>query len=703
MVAPLDRNRLADEPSPYLQQHAENPVHWQPWDDIAHTGASDRDVPIFCSIGYAACHWCHVMEEESFEDERVAERLNANFIPIKVDREERPDVDRIYQTICQLVSGSGGWPLSVFLTPDGRPFHVGTYFPPTSKRGQPGFIDILDRIHSSWESDREAIEDRADQWQHAIQQEVEVTTGRDAEPDTEPVLRDVARAVLRSADTEYGGFGNSGPKFPQPQRIEALLRADSRLNDDAYRSVATTALFAMADRGLYDHLGGGFHRYATDREWRIPHFEKMLYDNAELPGAYLAAYQLTDQQRFATVTTETLAFVTRELQHSAGGLYSTLDAQSNGEEGAYYVWEREEVARSIDDDQRVDLLCDRYGITPGGNFDGGRTVLSLMESVESLANAHEITEQTVRDQLAEGRRELLAARSTRQRPARDEKILAGWNGLMISTFAEAGLVLDPTWLDPARDALSFIQDELWDGRLSRRYKAGDVGIPGYLDDYAYVARGAIDLYQATGTFEWLEFAVALADVIVEEFWDASEETLYFTPTSGESLVSRPQDPYDQSTPSSLAVGLEVLSILDTFVPTRGFDEMVHSTLDTYEAAIAGAPLQHIGLALVRDRVAAGPLEWTIVAEDIPEEWRDVIAATYSPDRLIARRPPDKQTLESWVARLGGEEIPPIWRDRTQQSDMPTVYLCRDYTCSAPLTDPADAATWIDQLGPVATD
>ena len=381
MSTRASENRLDEEESPYLRAHADNPVHWQPWDEQALQEARERDDPIFLSVGYSACHWCHVMAEESFDDEAVAEILNEQFVPIKVDREERPDVDRIYQTICQQVSGRGGWPLSVWLTPDQRPFQVGTYFPKEPKRGMPGFTELLEDIANSWSDpeEREQIENRAEKWTDALAGELESVPDKPREPE-EDVAETAAKAAVRAADRDHGGWG-SGPKFPQTGRIHLLLRAHKRTDRDVYREVATEALDAMAAGGMYDHVGGGFHRYATDRDWTVPHFEKMLYDNAELPRAYLAGYQVTGDERYLTVATETFDFIQRELTHEDGGFFSTLDAQSENEagereEGAFYVWTPGQVEDAVDDEIAASLFCDRYGVTDRGNFEG-TTVLTI--------------------------------------------------------------------------------------------------------------------------------------------------------------------------------------------------------------------------------------------------------------------------------------------------------------------------------------
>ncbi|MCU4971191.1 thioredoxin domain-containing protein [Halobacteria archaeon AArc-m2/3/4] len=703
MNAPTQRNRLDEEESPYLRQHEDNPVNWQPWDDAALEAARERDVPIFLSIGYSACHWCHVMEEESFADEEVAQALNEDFVPIKVDREERPDVDSIYMTVCQLVTGQGGWPLSAWLTPEGKPFYVGTYFPRESKRGMPGFLDLLENIRNSWENDREEIENRAQQWTDAAKGQLEETSGSGLDagerraPPTSDVLESAADAAVRGADRKFGGFGTNGPKFPQPARIHALFRAADRTGNDEYRRVALEALDAMASGGLYDHVGGGFHRYCVDRDWTVPHFEKMLYDNAEIPRAFLAGYQLTGDDRYAEVVRETLAFVDRELTHEEGGFFSTLDAQSEDEhgereEGVFYVWTPDAVREVLEDETDADLFCERFGITEGGNFEG-TTVLTIDASIDALADEFDLATDAVEDRLESTRRELFEAREQRPRPPRDEKVLASWNGLMIDTFAEAAIVLgDDAYADSAVAALEFVRERLWDadsGRLSRRFKDRDVRIDGYLEDYAFLARGALTCYEATGEVDHLAFALELARTIEEEFWDPERGTLYFTPESGESLVTRPQELGDQSTPSSTGVAVEVLLALDHFADDD-FEAITETVLQTHGNKLEANPIEHVTLCLDADRLATGALEVTVAADTVPKKWRDRLGETYLPDRLLSRRPPTEDRLTEWLEELELEDAPPIWADRTARDDEPTLYVCRSFTCSPPVHDVDEA-------------
>ena len=742
MTKPVDRNRLDEAASPYLRQHADNPVDWQPWDEQALAAARERDVPIFLSIGYSACHWCHVMEDESFEDDTVARVLNEHFVPIKVDREERPDVDTIYMTVCQLVTGRGGWPLSAWLTPDGRPFYVGTYFPKESKRGMPGFLDILQQIRHAWQTDRDELEGRADEWTDRVREHLERTPDATPIPDSDtppadrtadvrttdsrgdsvptydgpeepklgPGLTELGDTLLRSTDDEHGGFGSGGPKFPQPRRVEALLRTGARTDRTPLLEAATGTLDAMVSGGLYDHVGGGFHRYCVDADWTVPHFEKMLYDNATISRVLLAGYQVTGDERYASVVRETVEFVDRELTHPDGGCYSTLDAQSPGtdrepEEGAFYLWTPEEVEDALagheDASLRTALFCDRYGVTEDGNFEG-ETVLTIDSSISSLASTYELTEAAVESHLEATREIVFEARANRPRPSRDEKVLAGWNGLLIDAAAEASIVLqDDRYEQQALDALSFVRDHLWDAesnRLSRRYMDGSVAIDGYLEDYAFLARAALTCYEATGAVEYLRFALELARVIVDAFWDEDAGTLYFTPADGESLLVRPQELGDQSTPSPTGVAVQTLLALDPFTDAP-FGDAAEAVLATHASDVADRPLQHVSLALAADTVSTGLLELSVVGTELPTEWTDALAETYAPDRLLARRPVSEDALEDWLAELSLDSTPPIWAGRTEGKDEPTVYACRNRACSPPLSDLGEALSWHDSPGP----
>ena len=697
----LRRNRLDEEASPYLQQHADNPVHWQPWDETALETARELDRPIFLSIGYSSCHWCHVMAEESFSDPNVAETVNEAFVPIKVDREERPDLDSLYITVCQLVRGHAGWPLTVFCTPDGKPFFVGTYFPKDASQRQPGFRQLVQDVADAWADpeQRAESEERAEQWTAAARGELEDVPDAPGEL-SDGLLTDAADHAVGQADREYGGFGR-GQKFPNPARVELLLRASTRGRDEA-GTVARETLDAMASGGLYDHVGGGFHRYCTDREWVVPHFEKMLYDQAGLVLTFLAGSQRFDSDRYASVARETLEFLDRDLRHDAGGFFSTLDARSehDGEqvEGAYYVWTPERVDAAIDDETDADLFAARYGIGKGENFPEGAepdwTVLTETTSIGDLAASFDLSEVEIEDRLARARKQARHARGDRPAPARDEKVLAGWNGLAIRAFAEAGLVLDDSYADTAVEALDFVRERLWDGdRLTRRWKDGDAAGDGYLEDYAFLARGALATYEATADVRHLDFACSLADALVAEFYDEDAGTLYFTPEGGESLIARPQALEDSSTPSSTGVAVDVLDALAQFRPDSQFGTVARRVAETHAETVDATPLNHAALALATDALATGRYELTVAADSLPTRWRGTLADRYLPLRLLSVRPPTEDGLQAWLDTIGLDSAPPIWAGREARDGEPTVYACRNRACSPPTHDLAEALDW----------
>ena len=722
MSQPTERNRLAAEASPYLRQHADNPVNWQPWEDDAFERAREHDVPVFVSIGYSSCHWCHVMAEESFADESVAAVLNESFVPVKVDREERPDVDSTFMTVCQLVTGGGGWPLSAWCTPEGKPFYVGTYFPPEPRGNHPGFLGLCRRIADSWSDpeQRAEMERRAEQWVESARDELESIPDRPGSPPDSDLVTEAAAAALRGYDEEYGGFGSGGAKFPLPGRIDLLMRAYAKTDRDAFATAATGTLDGMASGGMYDQIGGGFHRYAVDRTWTVPHFEKMLYDNAELPMTYLDGYRLTGDPSYARVAAESLAFVERELRHGDGGFYSTLDARSvppadrgdddDPTEGAFYVWTPAEVDELLDE-PAASVIKRRYGIEPGGNFERGTTVPTIATSLSTLETDHDLSRTELRELLMTARVELFEARERRPRPSRDEKVLAAWNGRAISAFAAGGRTLGDPYLDIAREALTFCREHLYDdgaGTLARRWFDGDVGGPGYLDDYAFLARAAFDVYAASGDPEPLGFAIDLAEELLDAFHDPDDGTIYFTRKPGETamgersgdegaddhLFARPQEFTDRSTPSSLGVAVETLAILDAFRTDRRFREVAASVLATHSDRVRASPLEHVSLVRAAERVESGGVELTVAAEEIPDAWSETLGETYLPGAIVAPRPPTADGLDAWLDRLDLPEAPPIWADRDAMDGEPTVYACKRFSCSPPQTDIEAAIEWL---------
>ncbi|GAB6877774.1 thioredoxin domain-containing protein [Halorubrum gandharaense] len=727
MSQPTERNRLDEEASPYLRQHADNPVNWQPWGEEAFERAREHDVPVFVSIGYSACHWCHVMEEESFEDESVAATLNESFVPVKVDREERPDVDSTFMTVCQLVTGGGGWPLSAWCTPDGKPFYVGTYFPPEPRGNHPGFKGLCERISESWaDPDQRAdMKDRADQWVASARDELEAVPDQPGEVPDEDLIGDAAAAALRGYDEAYGGFGTSGPKFPMPGRIDLLMRAYAASGRDAFANAALGTLDGMASGGMYDHIGGGFHRYAVDRDWTVPHFEKMLYDNAELPLNYLDAYRLTGDTSYARVAQESLGFLIREMRHERGAFFSTLDARSRPpesrgrdgdepEEGAFYAWTPSEVDAVLDE-PAASVVKDRYGIEPGGNFERGTTVLTIATSLEAIEEEYGLTRPEIRDLLMEARLDLFDAREERPRPARDDKVIAAWNGRTISAFASASRALGDAYAETAREALDFCREALYDAEtrtLNRRWLDGDVQGPGYLDDYAFLARGALDTYAVTGDVEPLAFALELAEELLDAFHDEDDGTLYFTREggpdesedgAGDGLFARPQEFTDRSTPSSLGIATELLALLDGFRPDDRFRSVAESVVATHAGRIQASPLEHVSLVRAAERVRSGGTELTIAAApdsagrvDVPASWNRQLGERYLPGVLVAPRPASGAGLDEWLDRLGLDTTPPIWAGRDALDGESTVYACQDFACSPPETDLEAALDWFGE-------
>ncbi len=540
-------NRLAGETSPYLLQHASNPVDWYPWGEEAIRRARAEDKPIFLSIGYSACHWCHVMEHESFEDPQIAALMNEHFINIKVDREERPDLDQIYMTAVQAMTGHGGWPMSVFLTPDLKPFYGGTYFPPTDSRGMAGFPRVLLSVHQAWEERRDEIRHSAAEMTEQLQAYGTLPRGSGTlEAD---LLDNAARAILRNFDPTHGGFGRA-PKFPHPMDVKVLLRHHARTGDEYALHAVRHTLDKMARGGIYDHLGGGFARYSTDERWLVPHFEKMLYDNALLASAYLEAYQATREAEFGRVARETMDYVLGRMTDPEGAFYSTEDADSEGVEGKYYVWSLAEIDDVLGAD-RAKTFSYVYDVTESGNWEH-QNILNLPKPIGQAARMLGRDEDELRAELAPDRARLLAVRDRRVPPGKDTKVLVSWNGLMIAALAEGGRILrDARYLDAAGRAAGFILDRMRqaDGRLLHTYKDGRARLDAYLDDYANFLDGLTRLYEATGEPRWIESALELTQVLSDEFSDPAHGGFFYTGHHHEALIARQKDFTDNATPS----------------------------------------------------------------------------------------------------------------------------------------------------------
>ncbi|MFO7273845.1 MAG: thioredoxin domain-containing protein [Bacillota bacterium] len=659
------------EASPYLQQHAYNPVDWYPWGPEALERARREDKPIFLSIGYSSCHWCHVMERESFADPAIAAIMNEHYVCIKVDREERPDLDDIYQTICQMVTRSGGWPLSVWLTPDQKPFYVGTYFPPSPRYGRPGFPQVLLALARAWREKRAEVEEVAENWARGIAQSDALLPPSGPVPDRQ-LIADAARALAARVDRQHGGFGGA-PKFPNTPALELLLRCWKATGDQEFLGLVTLTLRKMAEGGIYDQLGGGFHRYSVDARWAVPHFEKMLYDNALLPPVYLAAWQATGEPVFRRIVEETLDYVLREMTHPDGGFYSTTDADSEGEEGKYFVWDPQEIAAVLGPDLGA-LLCRYYGVTEAGNFEHtGKTVLHMAEPAEALAADLGLPAEEVERRLAEGRRRLLEARQRRVPPFRDEKILTGWNGLMITAMARAGRALRrPEYTEAARRAAEFVLTRLADGGggLWRRFKDGQVGIPGYLEDYAFLAAGLIDLYEATFDERYLREALRLTGETLRRFYDGAG-SFHLTESRAEPLIHRPRDTMDASVPSGTAVAVMNLLRLQPYRRDDRFRQVAEEVFRAHGELMSRAPGGTATLLQALDLYFSGPTEVTLVG-DPPEEWLEALGRRYEPNLVLTRIPAPRDDA-------------PIWAGKAAVDGAPTAYVCRNFACSPPAT------------------
>lgn len=675
-------NRLANETSPYLLQHAYNPVDWYPWGDEAFAKASAEDKPVFLSIGYSACHWCHVMERESFENEEIAQFLNEHYVSIKVDREERPDLDQIYMSAVQLITRRGGWPMSVFLTPDGEPFYGGTYWPPVSRHGMPGFKDLLIKLFDYWAHKREEVLKSADELVTAIDQMARSTYAPSEEQLSAETLRTASHQLVSATDRRHGGFGGA-PKFPHPMDIRVLLRAAQRFDDTEPLEMAKLTLDKMAAGGIYDHLGGGFHRYSTDAHWLVPHFEKMLYDNALLVPAYLEMYQCTGDERYASVVRETLDYVLREMTAPEGGFYSTQDADTEGEEGKFFVWSEEEIVARLGADDAA-LFNAAYGVTPRGNWEG-KNILNRVGDHDALAQSAGMTPQEFAGKLEDCRERLRTARSERVAPARDDKILVAWNGLMISAMAQAAATLDePRYLEAARHAAEFHLENLRDdsGRLLHSFKDSRARFAAYLDDYACLINGLLDLYAADFNPAAVEQAASLADEMLAHFADEEEGGFYYTANDHERLITRTKDSQDQATPSGNGMAATCLLRLGDLTGTTRYLEAAEKTL-TWMAGLLQEHPRACGQALLALDLLLGPTFEVAIVDgpnsDEAEAWIRQLRQHWLPRVQLARRPAELTDLPQVLESL--------FADRPPSSKSTQAFVCERGRCLEP------AMTW----------
>ena len=657
-------NRLAYETSPYLLQHAHNPVDWRPWGEEALGAARAADKPIFLSIGYSACHWCHVMERESFENEQTAALMNSHFVNIKVDREERPDLDAIYMEAVQAMTGSGGWPMSVFLTPTGQPFYGGTYYPPQPRYGMPSFSQVLLAVSDAYKSRREDIETQAQRLTDAIGRTASLSAGRDAlGPE---ILSQAAARLLQQFDQQYGGFGDQ-PKFPQPMTLEFAMCQYRRSRDPDVLHIAEHTLQQMAAGGIYDQIGGGFHRYSVDRIWLVPHFEKMLYDNAQLLRAYLHAWQINPRPEYRRIVDETVDYVLREMTAPEGGFYSAQDADSEGEEGKFFVWTADEI-EAILGKEEADLLGRAYGVTPAGNFEG-KTILNLKHPPAGFAAA---------------RHKLFTAREKRVKPGRDEKILTEWNGLMIHALADVGVILErEDALQAATKSAAFILAEMSqpNGLLFRSYKDGRAGAANAcLEDYAAFARGLVALYEATFESRWLAEAVRLTKIMQTQFADEAHGGFFQTGIAHEQLIVRRKDLIDNAIPSGNSMAAELLLRLAKLTGNEEYRSEAARIFQIMAAAMAQQPTGFGRMLHALDDLLSPSQEVAIVGSlDDPRTQALLREARrhYLPHTVLALKEPSENHHPSL----------PLLHGRTLADGQPAAYVCHNYACQLPVTEP----------------
>ncbi len=707
VAQPAVTNQLDRATSPYLRQHAAQPVHWQEWGPTALALARQTDKPIFLSIGYSACHWCHVMARESFTDPDIAAVLNAFFVNIKVDREERPDLDEIYmQATLALNEGQGGWPMSVWLTPDLKPFFAGTYFPPAARWGRPGFKDLCQRIGEVWRAHRTDIATQADKLAEVVRTNLRATSSGEP-PALGPLVTETALGLARSFDPDNGGLtGGGSHKFPPSMALDLLLRTAARLPpDDAQRQqlvdLAQLTLDRMAEGGIYDQLAGGIHRYSTDVEWHVPHFEKMLYDQALVSRIYLDGYQFTRRPLYARIAREILDYVLADLRDAAGGFYSSRDADSQGQEGRYYVWSRDEVLAALGpDDGR--LLCCYFDITELGNWNDphqpgvAKSIPRVLRCAETAARLHRLELPELQERLARGRQKLLAVRQSRIPPALDDKILCEWNGLMLGSLARGGCVLgEPRFLDAAARAADFLWEHHYvAGRLRRSSRAGHASPGAFLSDYAAFTDGLLELYEATFAPHWLARALQLTHALVEHHWDRDHGGFFFTAHDHEDLIARSKDAHDNAVPSGNSLALLNLLRLAALTGDSSWQDLAQQQMAAFAADVARAPWAAERFLAAVDFAQQSPVETTIVGDPALPATRALLAevhATYLPNRVLVCYDPAGSDCQP-PSELAAPSLRSAYR---QVAGQPTAYVCRARRCHPPVTSPSELRALLD--------
>ena len=668
----MSENKLGHESSPYLLQHAKNPVHWHAWNEEALGRAKKENKPIFLSVGYSSCHWCHVMAHESFEDEEIAKIMNENFVNIKVDREERPDLDDIYQKACQMTTGQGGWPLSVFLTPDQRPFYVGTYFPALDSYGRPGFGSLCRQLAQSWKEKPNDVEKAADNFmqnlgnlqQHQAPSKIDKS-----------ILDEAAINLLQIADATYGGFGQA-PKFPNASNLSFMFRYSKLSGISKFEKFALLTLKKMAKGGIFDQIGGGFHRYSTDARWLVPHFEKMLYDNALLPIVYSEAYQITKDPFFENVVKKTLDYVIREMTSSDGTFFSAQDADTNGEEGQTFVWKKQEIEKILGQDSEI--FCIYYDVTDGGNFEGN-TILANNINASSLGFKFGKSEPEIENLISKCSEKLLEIRNKREQPGKDDKIITSWNGLMVSAFLSGYRITDDSkYLDAAKQSIDFFESNFEKNHiLHRTFKNAEPKLNGYLDDYAYMANASVDMFENTSQPKYLSFATNLANYLITHFWDDSTNGFFFTSDDHEKLIMRPKNNYDLSMPSGNSVAAYVLLKLYHITQNKQFLEIAKKIIESQAISAAENPFAFGYLLNALYLYYQKPTEITII-NDKNSELVSSLRKKFLPESIMVLVE-NQSNLEALSKHsfFSGKEF---------QNDKTTVFVCKNFSCSLPLSD-----------------
>jgi uncharacterized protein YyaL (SSP411 family) len=687
-------NHLAEEKSPYLQQHSNNPVDWYPWGEEAFEKARTEKKPIFLSIGYSTCHWCHVMEKESFEDIKIAGMMNDVFISIKVDREERPDIDRIYMTFCQMLTGSGGWPLTIIMTPDKKPFFAGTYFPKDNRMGKTGMKGLIARIKELWDTKHEEVLKTAEDIAYSL---IKTATPRISKEIDESIFDKAFDELNRSFDREHGGFGIA-PKFPSPHHLIFLLRYWKRKDNDAALKIVEKTLLEMRKGGIYDQVGYGFHRYSTDREWIVPHFEKMLYDQALLTAAYIETYQATKNILFRNTAEEIISYILRDMTSPEGGFYSAEDADSEGKEGKFYVWSEEEIKSVLGADS--DIIVKICGVESGGNWiDHSHTtptmtnILYVKKGLQDLADESGLTMDEIRNKINLARGPLFAFREKRIHPFKDDKILTDWNSMMISALAKAAIAFEnKDYLMSAEKAMGFILKKMntAEGKLLHRYRDGESGLNANIDDYVFLISALLDLYEASFNNEYLKNAIELNDELIKHFWDERDGGFFFTPDDAQVLIIRSKEIYDGAIPSGNSIEMLNLIRLARITGNSAYENKVFKIINTFSRNIYSTPSTYTQALTALDFVYGPSYEIVICGEKDNEDTKELLKTlngNYIANKVVVLNRTDDNEIKS---------IAPFVKNQMRAQNKATVYVCMNFACKSPVTSGSELQAMLNE-------